>query len=238
MWLDPLPWVIGVAMLTGALANSVSGIGFGLVCAPLLALVMDPRQAAALTVLMSCPNSAVVLLHDRRSVRVRDAALILVPGVLTAPLWAIALAKVDQTNLARAAGATVLISVALLAGGFRSKRLTGTGGAVIAGSAASAMTLMAAVGGPPVALYALNVGWEASRTRGTIQAIFLPLGVVALIALGAPPWQASIYVPAVVGLAMGLLVGAPAARYVSPRVARAVTLLLAAASATALLLTA
>lgn len=238
MWLEPLPWVIGAAMLTGALANSVSGIGFGLVSAPLLALVMDPRQAAALTVLMSCPNSAVVLIHDRRSVRLRDAALILVPGVLTAPVWAIALAKVDQTNLARAAGATVLVSVALLAGGLRCQRLTGLGGAVVAGAAASAMTLMAAVGGPPVALYALNVGWDASRTRATIQAIFLPLGVVAVIALGTPPWESSIYVPAVVGLALGLLVGAPAARYVSPRVARAVTLLLAAASATTLLLTA
>lgn len=238
MWLESAPSLIALAMLAGALANSISGIGFGLVCSPLLALVMDPRQAAALTILMSCPSSAAVLLHDRQSVRLKDAALILVPGILTAPLWAMALAKLDQTSLARAAGAAVLLSVVLLAVGLRSRRLTGTAGAVVAGAAASAMTLTAAVGGPPVALYALNVGWAASRTRATIQAIFLPLGAVALIALGMPRWQPSVYLPAVVGLALGLLAGMAGARYVSPRIARNFTLLLAAVSATTLLFTA
>lgn len=54
----------------------------------------------------------------------------------------------NQGSLARAAGATVLLSVALLAVGVRSQRLAGTAGAVVAG-ASSAMTLLAAVGGPP-----------------------------------------------------------------------------------------
>jgi uncharacterized protein len=238
MWLEPVVCLIAFAMLAGALANSVSGMGFGLVCAPLLALVMDPRQAAALTILMSSPSGALVLFHDRRSVRVKDAALILVPGVLTAPLWAIALANMNQGSLARAAGATVLLSVALLAVGVRSQRLAGTAGAVVAGAASSAMTLLAAVGGPPVAVYAMNAGWDASRVRATLQAIFLPLNGVALIALGLPQWQSSVYLPALVGLATGLLVGVRIVRWVGPRLAGNLTLLLAAASATTLLLTA
>jgi uncharacterized membrane protein YfcA len=61
MWLEPSAFLIAFAMFVGAVANSVSGIGFGLVCAPLLALVMDPRQAAALTILMSSPSVALVL---------------------------------------------------------------------------------------------------------------------------------------------------------------------------------
>jgi uncharacterized membrane protein YfcA len=149
-----------------------------------------------------------------------------------------AVANIDQTGLARAAGATVLVSVGLLAVGFRSRRLRGTAGAVVAGASASAMTFMAAVGGPPVALYALNAGWDAARTRATIQAIFLPLGVVALIGLQIPRWEPSVYLPAVVGLAVGLLAGAPVARHVSPRIARNLTLLLAAVAASTLLFTA
>jgi uncharacterized protein len=240
MWLElePVAILIAFAMLAGALANSVSGIGFGLVCAPLLALVMDPRQAAALTILMSSPSGALVLFHDRRSVRVKDAALVLVPAVLTAPLWAIALADMNQTNLARAAGASVLLSVALLAVGFQSRRLTGTSGAVVAGAASSAMTMLAAVGGPPIALYAMNAGWNASRARATLQTIFLPLNAVALVALGLPQWQPTIYLPALVGLAMGMILGARVVRHVGPRLARNLTLLLAATSATALLFTA
>lgn len=238
MWLDPVALLIAFAMFAGAVANSVSGIGFGLVCAPLLALVMDPGQAAALTILMSTPSVALVLLHDRRSVRMKDAALVLVPGILTAPLWAIALANVSQTNLARAAGATILLSVALLAVGFRSQRLTSTTGAVVAGAASSAMTLLAAVGGPPVALYAMNAGWNASRARATLATIFLPLNGVALMALGLPLWHPSLYLPALAGLVIGLVAGVHIVRYVGPRLARNLTLFLAAVSATTLLFTA
>lgn len=72
----------------------------------------------------------------------------------------------------------------------------------------------------------------------TLQAIFLPLNGVALIALGLPQWQSSVYLPALVGLATGLLVGVRIVRCVGPRLAGNLTLLLAAASATTLLLTA
>jgi uncharacterized membrane protein YfcA len=235
MDLGPAAYVIAVAMLAGAVANSVSGMGFGLVCAPLLALVMDPRQAAALTILLSSPSVAAVLWRERRSVRLADAAIILIPGALTTPLWAFALAHVNQTTLTRTAGATVLLSVAMLAYGFRSRRMTGVIGAGVAGATSSAMTVLAAVGGPPVALYAMNADWEASRARGTLQAIFLPLNAVALVALGIPGWQATVYLPALVGLGVGLVIGACAAEFVSSRVARNVTLSLAASSAFTLL---
>jgi uncharacterized membrane protein YfcA len=235
MQLEPAACLIATAILTGAVANSVSGMGFGLVCAPLLALVMDPRQAAALTILLSFPSGAAVLWRERRSVRLADAAIILIPGVVTTPLWALALANLNQTTLTRAAGATVILSVAMLAFGFRSRRMTGTTGALVAGATSSAMTVLAAVGAPPVALYAMNADWETSRVRGTFQMIFLPLNAVALVALGIPRWQPTIYVPALVGLGVGLVVGACTARFVSPGVARNVTLSLAAISASTLL---
>jgi uncharacterized membrane protein YfcA len=235
MRLESASYLIALAMLTGAVANSISGMGFGLICAPLLTLIMDPRQAAALTILLSLPSGAAVLVRDWRSVRLRDAVVILIPGVITAPLWARTLAHLNQSTLARAVGVTVLLSVALLAFGFRSERLTGTTGAVVAGITSSAMTVLAAIGGPPVALYAMNAGWEASRARATLQTIFLPLSVVAVLALGVPRWQAAVCLPALAGLCAGLVIGAFAVRYVGPRVARVVTLTLAAISATTLL---
>jgi hypothetical protein len=86
-----------------------------------------------------------------------------------------------------------------------------------------------------VALYAMNADWEASRARGTLQAIFLPLNAVALVALGIPGWQATVYLPALLGLGVGLVIGACTARFVSSCVARNVTLSLAAISAFTLL---
>jgi len=235
MWLESASYLIALAMLTGAVANSISGMGFGLICAPLLALIMDPHQAAALTILLSLPSGMAVFLRDRRSARLRDAVVILIPGVITAPLWAWTLVNLNQSTLARAVGVTVLLSVALLAFGFRSERLAGITGAMVAGTTASAMTVLAAIGGPPVALFAMNAGWDASRARATLQTIFLPLNVVALLALGVPRWQPAVYLPALAGLCAGLVIGTFAVQYVSPRVARVLTLTLAAISATTLL---
>jgi hypothetical protein len=62
-----------------------------------------------------------------------------------------------------------------------------------------------------------------------------PVVVVALVALGIPRWQLTVYLPALVGLGVGMVIGACAAQFLSPRVARNVTLSLAAMSATALL---
>jgi len=78
----------------------------------------------------------------------------------------------------------------------------------------------------------MNAGWDASEVRATLQTIFLPLNGVALIALGLPQSQSSVYLPALVGLATGSLLGARIIRRVGPRLAGNLTLLLAAASAT------
>jgi uncharacterized membrane protein YfcA len=91
----------------------------------------------------------------------------------------------------------------------------------------AATNVVAAIGGPPVALYAANAGWAADTTRATLQLYFLVLNVVALAALGLPEVGPALLGASAAALAVGLLAGAPLARRVPEQAARRTTLGLA-----------
>jgi hypothetical protein len=62
---------------------------------------------------------------------------------------------------------------------------------------------VAGIGGPPVAMFAVNAEWPAVRMRPTLQAYFLGLNVVALAALGLPHATGAPWIGLVVGWALG-----------------------------------
>jgi hypothetical protein len=97
------------------------------------------------------------------------------------------------------------------------------------------MNVLASAGGPAVAVYAAGSGWDATRTRATLQAYFLALNVVTVLTLGPPHEAAGRLAVLVVVLAIGLAAGSVVSRHVSTRLARSVTLSLAAAGGLAVL---
>jgi hypothetical protein len=225
------------AVAAGAVAQSVSGIGFILVCGPALVAALGPHQGVGVAIVISAVLNAVVLAREWRSVRAADALLLFVPAALTTPLWARALRGLDPVVEARVAGAAVVVGVLMLAAGLRWHRAAGRAGALVAGTVSSAMNVAAATGGPAVALYATNAGWGQRDLRATLQAYFLALNVVALATLGVPPWTASTDVPVAVGLVAGLGLGALVAPRVGHKLARTVTLVLAGIGGALLLVT-
>ncbi|MDP9071539.1 MAG: sulfite exporter TauE/SafE family protein, partial [Actinomycetota bacterium] len=89
--------------------------------------------------------------------------------------------------------------------------------------ASGAMNVVAGIGGPAAALYALNAGWPPEATRATLQAYFLALNVVALASLGLP----SLGLGQAVGLVVGWLAGTVLARRLPQQAAMGATLALA-----------
>lgn len=221
--------LVVLAVLAGALAQSVSGIGFVLVCGPLLVAVLGPAEGVRLSIVLSIVVNVVVLLRTWRAASLRDAALLLVPAVLATPVLARLLRTVPERAAEVLAGAATLVGAALLASGLRWRAAGGRVGAVAAGVASAAMNVAAGIGGPAVALYAANAGWPASAMRSTAQVHFLVLNLVAVATLGPPDVAAGLLVGCLVGLAVGLLLGARLAGRVAEPTARRVTLALAAA---------
>src|SRR4029453_15747933 len=123
-----------------------------------------------------------------------------------------------------AAGILTIVSVVVLASGARSSRLAGRAGAAVAGGLSAAMTVLAGIGGPPIAMFALNADWPVVAMRPTLQGYFLGLNIVAVAVLGPPPLSLAPWL----GLIGGSVIGWIAARRLPDRVARPTILALAA----------
>lgn len=224
-----------MAVLLGTLAQSVSGIGFSLVCGPLLVAALGPQDGVRLSVLLSLVLNVVLLTRLWALVDRRRTLLLLVPSALATPLLAVAARGLPTRPAAGLAGAVVLVGVGLLASGLRWDAARGPAGAVVAGVVAAATNVVAGVAGPMVALWAANAQWRADVQRASLQAYFLGLNCVALPSLGAPEVGGRLLAGCLGALALGALLGVPLARRVSESVARRATLTLAGVGGLAVL---
>jgi uncharacterized protein len=221
---DPMAVIALVGVAIGGLAQSVTGLGFALVAAPGLIALLGPSEGVAVVVLLGTLASIIPLLVQRRGVRVRDGATLLVPTLLATPVVGMVVAGLDTGALAVAAGVAVLLGVAALWRGLRWAGLVSIPGAIGTGIISAVLNVIGGVGGPPVGLYAANAGWPAEQARATLQAFFLIQGLVTAAVIGVA-WPS----PSMVGaLAVGTLVG----MWVAPRMptdrARAAVLAVAA----------
>ena len=227
-----------VAVALGAVAQSVSGIGFALVSGPLLVAALGPADGVRLAVALSLVVNVVVLSRTWRQASLREAALLLVPAVLATPLLVRLLRSAPERASEALAGAATLLGAVLLAAGVRWRAAGGRVGAVGAGVVSAAMNVVAGVGGPAVALYATNAGWPAAAMRSTGQAYFLALNAVALAALGLPQVTRTLAAACLLALVAGLVAGGVLAGRVPEEGARRVTLALAGLGGLVVLLSA
>jgi uncharacterized membrane protein YfcA len=225
-----------LAVAVGALAQSVSGIGFALVGGPLLFALYGAREGVRVAVVLSMVVNVSVLVREHRAVMWRRVAPVLVTALAVTPLLAWLLDGVHPRLLRAAAGAVVVLGAALVAAG--RTRDSGVLGGVVAGLASATMNVLASAGGPAVAVYAAGARWDPARLRATLQAYFLSLNVVTLLTLGPPSWSTRDAVVLVVALIAGAAAGAWLSGRVPVEWARRVTLALAAAGGLAVLVSA
>ena len=225
-----------VAVLLGTLAQSVSGIGFSLVCGPLLVAALGPADGVRLSVVLSLVLNSVLLARLWRDVEVGSTLLLLVPSALTTPLFAVLARRLPERAGAAAAGAVVLLAVGLLASGVRWHAARGRTGAIAAGIGGALTNVLAGVAGPVVALWAANAEWPHRQQRASLQAFFLGLNCVALPSLGIPRVSLPLLGGCLLAVAVGVVGGAPLGRRVSAATARRATLALAGAGGAAVLL--
>lgn len=222
-----------IAVGAGALAQSVSGIGFALVGGPLLFALFGAREGVRVAVVLSMLVNVVVLAREHRAVMWRELMPVLLTALAATPLLARLLDGAHPRALRAAAGGVIVLGAVLVAAGRTGH--TGLVGGIVAGLASATMNVLASAGGPAVAVYATGARWDVARLRPTLQAYFLSLNVVTLLTLGPPSWT----VHEGVVLVAALLVGSAAGVWVSGRVglelARRVTLVLAAAGGLAVL---
>lgn len=217
-----------VAVLAGAGAQAVTGIGFSLVCAPLLTLALGGGDGVRIANVLAIGVNLLILRGERRAADARSAVALLAPAAVTAVLVSWAIRGASPQALSVASGALVLVAVAALASGRRIRALSGGVGAVLAGAVSGAMNVVGGVGGPAAASYALNARWSPATMRATLALYFLGINVVSVVSRGVPGAAAWFYPAVIAALVAGFGAGTLAARRLDAAVVRSGTLVLAA----------
>lgn len=215
-----------LAVAVGVAAQSVTGFGFSLVCAPFLIAAYRAPTGVQLNLALSLVVNLVVLAREHRHADPRAASLLLAPALVAIVPAAYAVHRLSPGPLTVGAGVVCLAATAAMAAGARLPRLRGRSGAVVVGLLSGAMNAVAGISGPPVVLFAVNARWPPQRVRPTMQLFFLGLNTLTLASLGPPP---RLPPGLVVGFAAGWMGARRFGHRVSPSAVQKGTLALAAA---------
>ena len=197
----------GLAVGAGAAVQRVTGLGFSLVCAPALVAAEGALPGVRIVNALALLGNVALLVRLREDVRWRDGVRVLVPAAILALPAGLLARRLDPSLLTVLAGATALLAVAAVASGQRFRLA-----AAPAGALAGIANVVAGVGGPAVAAYALGAGWPPRQARASLQAIFAALGLPSVSGARAGALVAA--------LAVGLLLGDVLGRFASEEAVR------------------
>ena len=170
----------GACGFLGAGLQSATGFGYAMFAAPILFVLLGPREAVTIGVLLGLVTNGLLLATERRRpvVLKRDAVLLVawcVPGLV---LGAIILREVPERPL------SALVAVAVLAGlGLRLRGRRAPPAPVAprlrawhapaAGATSGALATSTSLGGPPLVFYLLARAAEPAAMRDTLAAVFI-----------------------------------------------------------------
>jgi uncharacterized protein len=216
-----------VAVVAG-LVRGFSGFGAALVMAPGFTLVMAPRDAVAVTILLNVSTLTQLLVPALRQTRWRDVAPMGAAGMMAIPFGAIILTTLDGAVIRRAIGALVLgFSLVLLAGWrYRGERTQPANLAV--GAVGGLLTGATGFGGPPLILYFLAGDRPMAENRAGFisyfamtQAVTVPVFLWQGLLSWDLVWRTALLVPPYF---VATTIGARLFRHTSERAVRLIAL--------------
>ncbi|UUZ59516.1 hypothetical protein [Nocardioides sp. B-3] len=235
MALEVILPILIVGLSAASICQVLTGWGFSLVAGPVLILACGHAAGLQLTVALGPAVNTTLLFARWRDVGIRDLLEILLPAAFLAPFWVWLIGGLPDDVVARIAGGTGLLAVAMIASGVRLGMLRQQRGAALSGALSSGLVVAGGVGGPPLIMHAANNGWPLAATRATLNAYFFLFGLVMFILIGPPPLNSSAYA-AGAGMIGGLVASVWLTGRVSASAVMRGTLLLAGASGLMLLI--
>ena len=212
------------ALLLGSFVFSAVGFGMALAMAPILLLILEPRQVVVLANSMIVLATVLILAQTWRHYRWRESWLFVVAGLPPVPLGVILLSATAPTILRTAIVGLILVIAILSLFNVRLPGARTRGGAVGFGFTTTLLTTTLSIGGFLAGIYAIEQEWTREQMRATLAVYFLlagALGLVLYAAVGLIPrevaYNIGIGTPAVI---VGAIAGGWLARRMSLRVFR------------------
>lgn len=171
-------------VLVAAACQTATGFGFALVLVPLLSLVVDVKLAIAVSILVGPTAGLLSTLELWREVRWRIVLGLLLGSLVGAPIGAALLDRSSGTGLRVIVAVVILVSVGLTLAGLKlpqPKRPMPVSLGV--GALSGVLRSATSMGGPPVAIYLLGLGYETRTFVATNTAYYVLGSVVSIGAL-------------------------------------------------------
>lgn len=203
----PFLALLGAIVLLGSSVQRLAGIGFGMLAAPGLVLLMGPVQGVAL---VNCAGIVIGLAGLATSwprVRLRTMVPLVAAAALTVPVGAWLALRLPEPVLLTGFGVLITSAVLLVMCGARVSALHGSGGAVAAGAASGFMNSAAGSGGPALSLYAVNAGWTAGEFVPNAQFYGLVVNAMSAAAKGVPQLSLRAWLLVAATMGAGIVLG-------------------------------
>lgn len=221
-------------IIFAAIAQGSLGVGFGIVSAPILA-ILDPSLVPGPLLVLAVTTSAIVGVRDRRDFRFGNLAYALGGRIPASLLGGLTASLLSPRMFLLVFGGLILLAVLLSLSGLRfapTKRSL-----FAAGIASGYMGTITSVGTPPMAIvYQHSPGAEV---RANMSAFLVVGGIVSILSLalfGAFGWSDIIVsLKLLPALVIGTWLSKPVSRYVDKGWLRPAMLVLCAAAAALLL---
>jgi uncharacterized membrane protein YfcA len=179
---EPLFWIAALAAFAAALIRGFSGFGAGLVFMPVAAACLGPKLAAGILFVI---DTILILPFVAKAVRIVDWREIMPLGLgamATVPAGALVLLHVDPIPLRWGLSLAILVSVGVLAAGWRYRGPTRIWLSAIVGATAGFLSGAAQIPGPPVLIYWLGREVVSATMRANAIVFFCFTTVVSGLA--------------------------------------------------------
>ncbi len=157
--------MVAAFLASGLVRGVTGGAGANFITAPVLSILIGPREAVPIVLLLNGVTNVQLIPGAISHVRWREALPISLAAALAMPLGAWALFAIDEGTMRRiVAGAAVVFALVLLSG-WRYHGPRGLGLSLGAGATAGTLTGAVTIGGPPVFLYLMSGPGNAATNR-------------------------------------------------------------------------
>jgi uncharacterized membrane protein YfcA len=221
-----------LAVFVAGIVKGLTGFGFSLMAVPVLVVLLGPRTAIPVVILLTAFANVLLFMGCRRSASVRRILPLVIAGIATVPVGMYLLLILETTVVKLVAGCvTVIFALAFLAG-FRRPIRRERNGFVLAGLMSGTLNGVISTGGPPVILFLTNQGVAKTEFRANLISyfLFLNLATVPIYFAGGlmsatVGGYAAAFVPAML---LGAFLGSRLLRMVPEKTFRTVALVIVA----------
>lgn len=226
--------IVLASILVGAVAQRIAGLGFALLIAPFLVIILGPHAGVLLVNICGVVSSAIIVGRVWKDIDWSMFRWLVLPSLLGSVPGSFLAVAVPSAPLSVTVGAVVLVALTISLVLQRSDVVVrGNAPKAVAGFTAGLTNSMAGVGGPAVSAYAVLSRWPQRAFAATLQPFFVCIGTVTLVLkLVLDPSQAPVlaaWMWVAIGLAIiaGIYAGEKLGRFVRDDQARLFVIVIA-----------